>query len=201
MAAGVVVMICVAAVPSHVCDAVSDAYAQNDSLESYTFTIRGVMAMRTFPWLHFHFVGQGSYVRGVRYVVHLTQLPFFAKAFTRVDLSALAPSMWPHRYNVMLAGKEGDDDIYRLQDREDRNLRDAIVRVDPASGIKELQLIYKNGSSVTLFLDCERSTGYLLPNTATGQIAAPLGKLGVAATFGDYDLLAHGNVQTTTDGR
>lgn len=46
-------------------DAISSAYARNGSLSSYTFTLDARMAMRSFPWLHFSFVGQGTYERGV----------------------------------------------------------------------------------------------------------------------------------------
>src|SRR5579872_7218158 len=106
-AAGVVAIILVAAAPSRLGGAVADAYPQNGTLASYTFQIHGVMAMRGFPWLRFHFAGYGRYVRGVRYVVHLTQFPFFAKAFSKVDLSALAPSIWPHRYVVARDGSDG----------------------------------------------------------------------------------------------
>jgi hypothetical protein len=185
-----------AAVPSQLGDAVSDAYSQNGSLASYTFAIEGVMAMRSFPWLHFRFTGQGRYVRGVLYTVRLTQLPFFAKAFHKLDLSTLAPSIWPHRFDVTFAGTQGGDDLYRLEDPKDKNLRDAIVRVDPQLGIREVELSYGNGSTVSLFLKCERANRFLLPSSATGQIGASVGKLAVSATFDDYDLLANGSAQT-----
>jgi hypothetical protein len=199
-AVGVAAAICVAAAPSQLSGAVSDAYAQNGALASYTFQIHGVMAMRGFPWLHFHFAGYGKYVRGVRYVVHLTQVPFFARAFSRVDLSALAPSIWPRRYVVSRAGSKGNDDLYSLLDPHDKNLRDAIVQVDPTRGIREITLSYNNGSTVDLSIQSNRASGYLLPNAAAGQIGAPVGRLAVTATFDDYDLLANGSVQTSARG-
>lgn len=197
-AAGVVVVICAAAAPSRLGGAVADAYAQDGTLASYTFQIHGVMAMRSFPWLHFRFVGYGRYVRGVRYVVHLTQVPFFAKAFNRVDLSALAPSVWPHRYVVARAGSDGSEDLYSLLDPHDKSLQNAIVRVDPTRGIREIRMSYNNGSTVDLSIQCGRENGYLVPDAAAGQIGAPVGKLSVTASFDNYDLLANRSIQTSS---
>jgi hypothetical protein len=171
-------------------DAVASAYLRNRLLASYVFSVHGTMRMRTFPWLRFRLDGSGIWERGVRYQIHFTRLPFFAKGFQTVDLSALSPAMWRTRYRVTFDGVRGNDDLYVLVDPTDKSLRDAVVRVDPALGIREVRLSYTNGGTIDMRIDCTSQNGYLLPGSATTRIDVPLAKLSVTATFTYSDLVA-----------
>lgn len=169
-------------------DAISTAYARNSSLSSYTFTLDARMAMRSFPWLHFSVVGQGTYERGVRYDVHFTRMPFFAHGFHSVDLSPLAPSMWKRRYVVSYEGRQDGDDLYSLHDPADKALEVANVRVDPTQGVREVTLRYTNGAVLDLHVRCISEGTYLVPGIALANVDAPGAKLAVNALFTNYDV-------------
>ncbi len=170
--------------------AVADAYGANASLRSYTFTMHGTMAMHTFPWLRIPISGQGLYDRGRVYDVHLAGIPFFAKGFGRIDLSALAPQMWRPKFDVSYAGSQDGADIYTLRDPRDAALRSETVWVDPVHGIREVLLLYDNGGRVDLHVQCAMRDGYLVPAATDAQIDVPHAKLSVTARFGDYHMTA-----------
>lgn len=169
-------------------DAIASAYARNESLTSYTFTLHGTMHMRTFPWMSFGLDGQGVYERGVRYEVRFAHLPFFAKSFQRIDLSALAPDMWPHHFTVTYAGRDGDDDVYALRDPHDATLKVAVVHIDPAMGVREVDLQYTNGGSVDLHVTCTTQNGYLVPGVTNADVDVAPVRLAVDAQFTDYSM-------------
>jgi hypothetical protein len=165
---------------------VAAAYAANKTLAASTFTVRATMRMRHFPWLRFHLSGTGQFVRGERYEVSFTRVPFFAKAFSHVDLSSLSPRMWRNRYVVRLRGYDGSNAVYALRDPADTSLRVALVTVNRDSGISQVDLQYTNGSDVQLAVSTNRTDGYLVPAKIYGTVNTPLESLDVAATFGDY---------------
>ncbi|MGH7736819.1 MAG: hypothetical protein ACREMP_02945 [Candidatus Tyrphobacter sp.] len=171
-------------------DALTNAYAGNGSLASYDFTMNGRMAMRHFPWFHFHLSGRGEYVRGRSFEVDISGIPSFAGGTRRVDLSILAPSMWAHRYVVTDAGTAGSDQLYDLTDPSDPSLHDALVRVDPLLGIREVQMHYTNGSTLDFRVQCARSGGYLLPHQIEATIDAESVSVAVNADFEESSIEA-----------
>ena len=102
---------------------------RNHSLTGYTFHMNVALAMHHFPWLHFHISGIGQNVRGRRYIVRFTKMPFFARGFHTIDLSALDPSMWKSRYNVRLVARRGSMTMFSLLPRGTASERKNQLRV------------------------------------------------------------------------
>jgi hypothetical protein len=190
-----------AAAPVGQGDAIANAYARNSSLSAYTFALEGTMRMHTFPWLRFRIGGDGVFQRGARYEVRLTHVPFFAKAFRHVDLSALSPEMWQGRYEISYAGTQGADDLYVLRDPADDTLRDAVVRVDPVKGIREVRFQYTNGGIVDMHVHCVSQNGYLVPGVTDARVDVPAARLSVEATFSYHDLITNRNPLGATPNR
>lgn len=182
-------------------DAISTAYARNGSLSSYTFTLHGAMRMHSFPWLHFSLDGRGVYERGRRYDVHFEHMPFFAKSFSDLDLSPLAPALWKNRYQVSYVGKDGADDVYALHDPSDAALKVALVHVDPSAGVREVDLHYANGGDVDLTVQCISVDGYLVPGVTQARVAVPEARLSVRAQFTDYAMNAGRSIVGSTHTR
>lgn len=182
-------------------DAISEAYARNETLSSATFTLHGAMRMHTFPWLHFSLNGQGVYRRGNRFEVRFTSMPFFAKSFSHLDLSALAPAMWKSRYVVSYVGRDGAQDVYALRDPSDATLKVAIVHVDPTMGVKEVDLHYTNGGEVDLTVQCVAVDGYLVPGVTHARVSVPAAHLSVQAQFGNYTMNAGRSIISSTHSR
>ena len=98
-----VLLAVVGAIPVGASDsAFTAACDRNPSLKAYSFRASVAMRMQTFPWMRFHLDGTGDYERGERYEIQFTRVPFFAKDFTKVDLSALDPTMWEKQFFVQL---------------------------------------------------------------------------------------------------
>jgi hypothetical protein len=90
---------------------VAAASERNDALETFTFHANISMAMRHFPWLHFHMEGLGDYRRGDHYVLRLTGAPSFASRMRQIDLSMIDPGMWPNRYRYTEVGRRDGDTL------------------------------------------------------------------------------------------
>jgi hypothetical protein len=165
---------------------IAAAYARNDSLESYTFEVDVAMAMRHFPWLHFHIQGDGVYERGRRYVVHFTKMPFFAPQPRDVDLSMLDPAMWPQIYTVETAGVDGGDAIFTLHAIKDDSLEEARVTMSPVDGTERVEATYRDGTRIAMTVASNDSDGYLLPSKITAQIDYGHTPLSADADFTRY---------------
>jgi hypothetical protein len=165
---------------------ITSAYARNDSLQSYTFEVNVAMAMRHFPWLHFHIQGDGVYERGHRYVVHFTKMPFFAPQPRDVDLSMLDPAMWPQIYAVETAGTDGSDTIFTLHAIKDDSLEEARVTMSPLDGTERVEASYRDGTRIAMTVASSDSDGYLLPSKITAQIDYGLTPLSADADFTHY---------------
>ncbi|MGB6740589.1 MAG: hypothetical protein WBE59_09075 [Candidatus Cybelea sp.] len=164
---------------------------RNHSLTGYTFHMNVALAMHHFPWLHFHISGIGQNVRGRRYIVRFTKMPFFARGFHTIDLSALDPSMWKSRYNVTGVTRRGSMTMFSLlprgTNRERQNqLRVAYVTLGATYATRSVVLYYRNGGSITLNLTPGSTSGYWLPASGVAQINMPGEALSAHATLTDY---------------
>lgn len=196
-AVGAAALLTAAQPPIRAHDVVAGAYLRNRLLASYVFSVHGTMQMRTFPWVRFPLDGTGVFKRGIRYEVHFARMPFFARAFRTVDLSALSPAMWRTHYRVSFAGFDGNDGLYVLSDPTDTILRQAVVRVDPVQGIREIHLSYTNGGTIDMHIDCTTRHGYLLPEIASTRIDVPLARLAVRAAFTYREIVVDSSLGST----
>ncbi|MGZ3546814.1 MAG: hypothetical protein ACXWNZ_00630 [Vulcanimicrobiaceae bacterium] len=198
--AAVGALIVVSAPPAPAIDgdtAFAAARARNPSLTAYTFHMNVAMAMHHFPWLHFRVEGTGQYIRGQDYVVHFTQMPFFAKGINKIDLSALDPSMWQARYNVSVAAENDGMKTFSLHPREtdpnDKNpLAQALVTLDTNDATREVRLQYADGGEIHLSLTPGDTDGFRLPVTCDAEINMPGQALSAHADFTDYTIMRSG---------
>ncbi len=168
----------------------AEASSRNPSLDAYSFHLDAAMAMKHFPWLHFHMAGTGQFVRGERYVVNFTQQPFFARSVKQVDLSPLDPSMWSKRYIVSVVSSRDGVTTFLLQPREpDRQnpnpLTAALVTLDAQQSTRDVILRYASGQ-IHLILTPAETHGYRLPASFTADIDMPGEALSARAEFSDY---------------
>jgi hypothetical protein len=165
---------------------ITAAYARNASLIGYTFEVSVAMAMRHFPWLHFHIQGDGVYERGRRYVVHFTKMPFFAPQPRDVDLSMLDPAMWPGLYTVENAGEDRGDAIFTLRAIKDDSLEQARVTMSPVDGTERVEATYRDGTHIAMTVASTDTDGYLLPAKITASIDYGRTPLSADADFSNY---------------
>jgi hypothetical protein len=173
--------------------ALTQASARNPNLTAYSFHLDAAMAMKHFPWLHFHLAGDGEYIRGERYVVNFTQAPFFARNVKQVDLSPLDPSMWPKQYSVSVAAQNDGTTTFLLRklqpDPLDQHpLVDALVTLDAQHATRDVVLHYTDGQ-IHLVLSPAETKGYRLPASFTADIDMPGEDLTAEANFSDYTIL------------
>lgn len=149
--------------------------------------------MKTFPWLRFHIDGTGEYVRGQRYDVRFTRMPFFARSAPKsIDLSALDPTMWRKQFFVHLAQLQGDTKVFDLRERkidpnEGNPLEGAQVTLDSNDATRDVVLNYKNGQ-IELSVDPTETQGYRLPTSSDVNIRMPGQALTAHADFSNYSI-------------
>lgn len=157
------------------------------SVPSYTFHMQVAMAMRHFPWLHFHMDGEGEYLPSQSYVVHFDRVPwFFPKKHNDVDLSMLDPVMWPARYAYAPAGKSGDLTLYELHALDDPNLKEATVALGPRGAARSVEVQYTDGATIDMHVRCNTVDGFFLPKDLSADINEPHLALSAHARFDDY---------------
>lgn len=172
---------------------------RNPSLSAYTFHMNVTLAMQHFPWLHFHIAGTGQNVRGRRYMVRFNKMPFFARGFENVDLSALDPRMWRSKYIVRLISQTDTTTIFSLRPRgagqvQKSQLTNALVTLDRRYATRSVALHYANGGTITLDLTPESTFGYWLPATGEAQIDMPGEVLSAHATMTGYVIVPRRDV-------
>ena len=160
---------------------------RNLGLESFTFHANVAMAMRHFPWLHFHVQGDGDYRRGDHYVLRLTGLPFSTSA-KQIDLSLIDPGMWAHRYSYRLSGQSNGDTIFTLRALHGAGLESATVALNPLSGAHWVDASYSDGTHIHMTVGSGDVQGYLLPSTLEADVDRPHMPLSADATFNDYEI-------------
>lgn len=154
---------------------------------SYTFRLDVAMAMRHFPWFHFHMQGVGVYEPGVSYVVHFTSIPWFIPHSKQdADLSMIDPQMWAKRYTYDIIGQHGDETLYALHAINDQSLRDATVAVGPDGSARRVDATYSDGTHITTTLTSSNVDGFVLPVTMDADIDEPHIALSANADFKDY---------------
>ncbi len=155
---------------------------------NYTFKMDVAMAMRHFPWLHFHMQGVGTYQLGVSYTVHFTSLPWFVpKSRHDFDLSMIDPLMWPKHYLYQQIGQQDGDAIFELHAIDDPGLRNATVRLGPGGLAREVQTAYSDGTTIDTKVSNSNVNGFLLPVAMKADINEPHLALSASADFKDYD--------------
>jgi hypothetical protein len=177
--------------------ALAAARARNPSLTAYTFHMTVAMAMRHFPWLHFHIDGDGQYVRGQDYVVHFSKMPFFAKGINKIDLSALDPSMWQKDYFVSVAARDAGTTTFALRPRKtDPNDKDPLVQayvtLDANNATRDVVMHYTDGGDIHLSLTPGEAHGYRLPASGDAEINTAGQALSAHADFTDYEIVRSG---------
>jgi hypothetical protein len=165
---------------------VASAYGRNATLQNYTFHMDVAMAMRHFPWLHFHLLGSGKYSRcRDQYVVHFTSMPFFAKNIHDIDLSVIDPTLWPKRYRYRVTRVQGTDTLFDVQGG---GLRDATVALNPRSGVDWADVTYSDGTHIHVGVSSADVDGFLLPAALNASVTYTHIPLAARAAFTDYEL-------------
>ena len=158
------------------------------SAPPYTFHMDVRMAMRHFPWLHFHMQGAGAYEPGQSYKVHFTSVPwFFPKQQNDIDLSMLDPTLWPGHYTFAQTGQRDGQTSFDLHPIDDASLESATVEVGPRGRTRHVVMNYKDGTHITIDVAVSEFDGYLLPATLTADIDKPHMPLSAHADFSNYD--------------
>ena len=154
---------------------------------NYTFKLNVAMAMRHFPWLHFHMQGVGVYEPGVSYVVHFTSLPWFIpKTRHDADLSMIDPLMWPKRYLYQQIGQSGGETIFQLHAMDDPSLHGATVTLGPGGLARHVEAAYSDGTTIDMQVNNSDVDGFLLPVAMKADINEPHLALSASADFTDY---------------
>jgi hypothetical protein len=157
-----------------------------DAPATYTFHMGIQMAMRHFPWFHFHMEGTGDYTRGDRYVVHLTQTPALFSKLRDIDLSMIDPAMWPKRYRYARQSDTGGSTIYALSALDDPSLRGATVALAPDGSARWVDAHYSGGMHLHMSLTNNSVDGYVLPVSLTADVDYPHMPMSADAAFTDY---------------
>lgn len=162
------------------------ATTRNVGLESFTFHADIAMAMRHFPWLHFHMQGTGDYRRGDHYVLRLSGGLPFSSSMHQIDLSMIDPGMWPHRYRYRDIGQNDGDTLFALQALHNSSLKSATVALSPDSGPHWVDAQYADGTHIHMTVGSGDVQGFLLPSTLDADVDRPHMPITAAATFNDY---------------
>lgn len=168
--------------------------ARNVGLQGYTFHADVTMAMRHFPWFHFHVQGDGEYRRGDRYVLRLSGLPF-SSGSRQIDLSMIDPSLWPHRYRYQEIGQCDGDTVFALHALHDPSLLSATVALRADAGVRWVDATYSDGTSVRMTVTSDVVDGYLVPVALEAEVDRPHMPLRAQASFGDYEFATTSPVQ------
>lgn len=163
-------------------------FEKSQAPASYTFHMDVLMAMRHFPWLHFHMEGIGDYQAGQTYIVHFTTVPwFFPEQRHDADLSMLDPAMWPKRFTYQEIGQSNGGTLFALHALNDPTLKTAIVTLGPYWHARRVDTTYNDGTHIQLSVNSSDIDGFFLPVTLTAQIDEPHLALSANADFTNYD--------------
>ena len=187
-AAALASLVCAAA-PTAACEgeAGPGGFVRNPPLPPFTFNVDVAMAMRHFPWLHFHVLGVGRYQPGKAYLVHFTKLPWFAPHEAHdTDLAMLEPAMWPSRFLYEEAGQEGGNTLFDLRALDDPSLKSATVGLGPKWCARQIEALYKDGTEIKMNVTFRAIDGFMLPADLTADITEPHLALSADAQFKDY---------------
>lgn len=168
-------------------DGTLGAFERNAALPGYTFNVDVAMAMRHFPWLHFHVQGVGKYEPGKSYVIHFTKLPWFAPQVAQTtDLSMLDPAMWPTRFLYQETGTDDGNTLYDLRAIDDPTLKSATVALGPRFCTREVNAAYSDGTEIKMNVTFSQVGTFMLPATLTADIHESHLLLSANAAFTGY---------------
>lgn len=154
---------------------------------SYTFRLDVGMAMRHFPWLHFHLEGDGVYDPGETYKVHFTTIPWFAPRKQHdADLSMLDPLMWPKHYTYQEIGEANGNRLFELHSLDDPTLSSATVAIGPRGKARQVDASYTDGTHIEMHVSSSDVDGFFLPQNVTADIDEPHLALSATGDFKDY---------------
>jgi hypothetical protein len=163
------------------------AFERDDALPAYSFNVDVAMAMRHFPWLHFHVQGIGNYRPGKSYVIHIDRLPWFAPHPAHdIDLSMLDPAMWPSRFLYQEVGEGAGNTVYALRAIDDPTLTSATVTLGPRFCTREVDTVYTGGTRIKLNVTFSRVGAFMLPARLTADIKETHLLLSANAQFSNY---------------
>src|SRR5579871_2817670 len=146
------------------------------------------MAMRHFPWLHFHIEGNGTYEPGRSYAVHFDNVPWFVPRQRHdADLSMLDPLMWPSRYTYQELGQRDGDTLFALHSLSDATLKSATVAIGPHGHARRVDAMYSDGTHIGMHVNSSEVDGFLLPASLSAEIDEPHLALSANADFKDYE--------------
>jgi hypothetical protein len=169
------------------------AFERNAALPGYTFNVDVAMAMRHFPWLHFHVQGVGKYEPGKSYVIHFTKLPWFAPQQAHdTDLSMLDPAMWPSRFLYQEAGRDSGNTLYDLRAIDDPTLKSATVALGPKFCTRKVDAAYADGTEIKMNVTFSQIGAFMLPTTLRADIQQSHLLLSANAEFKDYAFSSEG---------
>lgn len=164
----------------------ASATTRNVGLESFTFHADIAMAMRHFPWLHFHLRGTGDYRRGDHYTLRLSGGLPFSSGMHQIDLSMIDPGMWRSRYRYHVSGEDNGDTLFALQPLHGGSLKTATVAISPFNGARWVDAVYSDGTHIHMTVGSGDVQGYVLPATLDADVDRPHMPISAAATFDDY---------------
>jgi hypothetical protein len=182
-----------AGIPSEGAAIIAAASTRNDGLQSFTFRANVAMAMRHFPWLHFHVSGTGDYKRGDHYVLRLSGGLPFSSAMHEIDLSMIDPGMWSSRYRYDVTGQRAGDTLFSLQSLHDPGLTAATVALTPLGRADWVDSKYADGTHVHMTVNSNDVEGFSLPASLTADVDRPHMPLSADAKFSDYVISAAGH--------
>jgi len=168
---------------------VAAASVRNEAIASFTFHVNVAMAMRHFPWLHFHMEGLGDYRRGDHYIVRFTG-GMFASKMHQIDLSMIDPSMWPGHYRYNEVAQRDGDTLFALQAVNDPSLKSAIVALNPLAGAHWVDATYTEGTHIHMVVNSNDVDGFVLPVSLNADVDCPHMPLSADAAFTDYNITA-----------
>ncbi|MGH7709114.1 MAG: hypothetical protein ACREM6_14525 [Vulcanimicrobiaceae bacterium] len=144
------------------------------------------MAMRSFPWLHFHLAGGGRHDGAGDYEIHFTRMPFFARGMDHIDLSTLDPTTWSTGDIVTVIAHAEDETTFALSPRAAGSVSSGRVMLEPRAGLEIFDLRYAGGPHIVLDLNLREVAGLHVPVNGVAEIDLRHLKLFAHVTFSDY---------------
>jgi hypothetical protein len=176
--------------PSDVAETIAADYDRLAGLRSYTFDLHVNVVVHTFPAIHFHLDGVGTYERPQHVMVHFTHVPWFGRGFERVDLAAFDPRTWPDQYTITVAHRDGDVTELAMRDRAQSALKRALATIDTHAGVRQMVWEYDYGGRIQVDVAHQNVSGFTLPSEEDAQIVMPHVKASAHAEFTNYRVVS-----------
>lgn len=162
--------------------------AVSSAVRSYSFDLHVDFALRTFPYLHVHLDGTGTYRRPDLYSIHFRDVPWFGKGFENIKMDALEPVTWPRTYDVVSLDRAGNRSIVQMKDRTNGHVKGVRAELDD-DGLRAVTWSYENGGTIEVDVTPTHVDGYPLPASEDADIQVPGYHVVAHAQFDDYKLV------------